>query len=312
MNDKISGLHHVTAIAGDTQENLDFYTEVLGLRLVKKTVNFDDKFTYHLYYGDKLGHPGTILTFFPFRNARWGRVGRGQTAATSFVVPADSLEYWGERLESRGVDVEAPQQRFDGTVVAFEDHEGQPLELVTAESDVTPFEEGPVPQKHAIRGFYGVTLDSLDAEGTTGVLELMGFEKVAEERGRTRFRGAEKRAATVDVLDHPDAMVGQQGAGTVHHIAFRTPDNDTQARWRERIIEAGLHVTPRKDRQYFQSIYFREPGGVLFEIATEEPGFTVDEPVDKLGAELKLPPWLEEDRDLIEEHLPPMHTPTIE
>jgi glyoxalase family protein len=304
MTERISGLHHVTAIAGDPHENIEFYTDVLGLRMVKKTVNFDDPGTYHLYYGDEVGHPGTILTFFPFQHARRGRVGRGQTSATAFVIPGGSVEYWMERLDEKGVEFEAPMQRFDETVIALSDHEGQPLELVGADSDIEPWGEGPVAVEHAIRGFFAITIDSLDFEATESVLETMGYERVDSEHNRTRFRGADEFAGVVDVLDRPNALEGQQGAGTVHHVAFRTPDTNTQDRWRERLKDAGMHVTETKDRQYFKSIYFREPGGVLFEIATEAPGFAVDEPVDALGRELKLPPWLEGQRERIEARLP--------
>lgn len=304
MSERISGLHHVTAIASDPHQNMAFYTDVLGLRLVKKTVNFDDPGTYHLYYGDEVGHPGTILTFFPFQNARRGRVGRGQTSATAFVVSPSSLEYWTDRLDEAGVAFEPPLERFDETVIALTDHEGQPIELVGAESGIGPWDKGPVPAEHAIRGFYGVTLDSLDFEATVHVLQTMGYEQVGSEHNRTRFRGADDFAGVVDVLDRPSAIDGQQGAGTVHHVAFRTPDTDTQDQCRQQLVDAGMHVTETKDRQYFKSIYFREPGGVLFEIATEAPGFAVDEPVDTLGRELKLPPWLESQRARIEAKLP--------
>ncbi|MFW5966106.1 MAG: ring-cleaving dioxygenase [Persicimonas sp.] len=309
MTERIAGLHHVTAIAGDPNRNISFYTDVLGLRLVKRTVNFDDPSTYHLYFGDRVGHPGSILTFFPFQGARSGRVGRGQTSATAFTIPGGSLEFWIERLDAKGVDFEPPEERFGQTVLALTDHEGQPLELVVGAMDGNrgePWTEGPVPADHAIDRFFGITIDSLDFEATKRVLETMGFERVGTEHNRTRFRGAEEVAGVVDVLDRPDALMGQQGVGTVHHVAFRTPDIDTQNAWRERLVESGLHVTRRKDRQYFRSIYFREPGGVLFEIATEGPGFTVDEPVDALGSELKLPPWLEEHRHRIEDNLSPL------
>jgi len=311
MTTETSGLHHVTSISSEPQRNVDFYTEVLGLHLVKRTVNFDDKYTYHLYYGDEVGTPGTVLTFFPFEGARQGRTGRGQTTATSFIIPEDAVKYWVDRLESNNVDVDTPHPRFDETVVPFRDHDGQPLELVTGTSDIEPWADGPVPAENAIRGFHGVTLDSRNPEQTKTVLETLGYESVAQEGDRTQYRTTGNRAAVVDVLDRPDAPRGQQGAGTVHHIAFRTPDTQTQEEWREPLSELGLQVTPQKDRQYFKSIYFREPGGILFEIATDGPGFTRDESVAELGTELKLPPWLESDRGMLEERLPEIETTAV-
>lgn len=303
MNIRTPGVHHVTAIASDPQANVDFYTDVLGLRLVKRTVNFDDTHTYHLYYGDEVGTPGTILTFFPFEGGQPGSVGRGQASATAFVIPGGSVDYWVDRLESAELAVEPPVERFGETVVAFEDRDGQPLELVTGESDIEPWAEGPVPAEHAIRGFHGVTLDSMSPDATGTLLESMGFERVAEADERTRYEADGERATAVDVLDRPEGEHGRQGTGTVHHVAFRTPDADTQTDWRERLIEQGQRVTERKDRQYFQSIYFRESGGVLFEIATDPPGFTRDESVGELGSDLQLPPWLESDRDTIHSQL---------
>jgi glyoxalase family protein len=320
MSIQTPGIHHVTAIASDPQANVDFYTDVLGLRLVKRTVNFDDTQTYHLYYGDEVGTPGTILTFFPFAGGQPGHVGRGQTSATAFVIPEGSVEFWVDRLESEGLAVEEPTERFGGearstsdsasgqrpraeTVVPFEDRDGQPLELVTGESDVDPWADGPIPAEHAIRGFHGVTLDSLNPDATGGLLDAMGYERVGTEGDRTRYEADGERATVVDVLDRPDGERGRQGAGTVHHVAFRTPDAETQTAWREELIEQGQRVTERKDRQYFESIYFREAGGVLFEIATDPPGFTRDESVAELGSELKLPPWLESDREAIESRL---------
>lgn len=299
-----TGIHHITSIASDPQQNVDFYTKVLGLRLVKRTVNFDDKYTYHLYYGDEVGTPGTILTFFPFENGRPGRVGRGQTSATAFVIPEGSIEYWIDRLESHGVEVDSPRIRFDETVVPFQDHDGQPLELVTGATDIEPWADGPVPAEYAIRGFHGVTLASLSPEQTEQVLELLGYEQAEQNGDRTRYRAVGDRAAIVDVRDRADAPQGRQGVGTVHHVAFRASDEETQLKWRDQLNDSGLQVTPQKDRQYFKSIYFREPGGVLFEIATDGPGFTRDESEAELGTELKLPPWLESDRELLEERLP--------
>lgn len=305
-----TGIHHVTSIASDPQQNVNFYTEVLGLRLVKKTVNFDDKHTYHLYYGDEVGTPGTILTFFPFENGHPGRVGRGQTSATAFVIPEESAEYWIDRLEAHDIVVESPRTRFDETVVPFQDHDGQPLELVTGATDIEPWADGPVPDEYAIRGFHGVTLESLNPEQTGQVLETLGYEPTEQDDDRTRYRAASDRAAIVDVREPSDASQGRQGVGTVHHVAFRAPDEETQLEWRDQLTNSGHHVTPQKDRQYFKSIYFREPGGVLFEIATDTPVFACDESEAELGTELKLPPWLESDRERLEERLPEISVTT--
>ncbi len=298
-----AGIHHVTAVASDPQENRRFYTEVLGLRLVKRTVNFDDTSTYHLYYGDESGTPGTVLTFFPFEGAGRGRPGRGMVTETAFVVPDGAIEYWARRLADEGLRVEDPIERFGETVLRFRDHEGQPLALVTGDSDVVPWTGGPVPDAYALRGFDGVTLHSADPDGTARVLSTLGYDRAAESDARIRFRTAGERASTLDVLT-TDGRGGRPGAGTVHHVAVRAPDDETQAAWRDRIAGDGQYVTPVKDRRYFRSIYFREPGGVLVEVATDGPGFTRDESVEELGSALKLPPWLDADRERIVSQLP--------
>lgn len=305
-DERVPGIHHVTAVASDPQRNVGFYTDVLGLRLVKQTVNFDDTSTYHLYYGDEAGSPGTVLTFFPFGTGYRGEPGKGQPVATSFAIPDGAVDYWLDRLDDRGVERGDPTERFGQRVVPFEDHDGQPLELVTTETDVDPWTAGPVDPERAVRGFHGVTLHSADPEATATVLEVLGFERTDRAGDRIRFEADGGRGRTVDLLDRPDAAPGRPGAGTVHHLAFRTADEETQSAWRERLsaTDLPLRVTPVKDRQYFQSIYFREPGGILFEIATEGPGFDVDEPVAELGSELKLPPWLEDDRDRLAARLP--------
>lgn len=307
------GLHHITAVAGDPQGNRRFYTETLGLRLVKRTVNFDDVTTYHLYYGNRTGEPGTGLTFFPFEGARPGRPGRGQAVATAFAVPPGSLDYWADRLATSGATVDERTERFGADVLPFADPDGQPLELVEADSPVEPWGDGPVPEAHAIRGFFGVTLHSAEPDGTANVLELLGFERtgsVAEPDGdgeRVRYVASGDHATVVDLLRREPPQ-GRPGVGTVHHVAFRAADEGEQMAWREQLADAGQFVTPQKDRQYFESIYFREPGGILFEIATDGPGFTVDESVAELGSELKLPSWLEDDRESIEGALPPLDT----
>ena len=314
--DRLHGIHHVTAVAADPGENVAFYTDVLGLRMVKQTVNFDDVSTYHLYYGDTTGTPGTALTFFPFGETRQGRVGKGMASATTFRAPAGSLAYWQDRLAESDADVTEPVERFDETVLPFRDPDGQPLELVFGDDPhddgaVEPWGDGPVPAEHALRGFAGVTLLPTDPDATADVLETMGYEATESVGDRTRYEVPD-RAGVVDVLDRPDAPAARPGAGTVHHVAFRTPDVETELAWRETLLEAGQRVTEQKDRQYFQSIYFREPGGVLFEIATDGPGFTADESVAELGSELKLPPWLEDDRERIEAGLQPLDTGTAE
>lgn len=297
------GIHHVTAVAGDPVANVRFYADVLGLRLVKRTVNFDDTSTYHLYYGDETGSPGTAMTFFPFAGARPGRPGRGQAVATAFVVPEGSLGYWADRLSDADATASDRTDRFGAGVLPFEDPDGQPLELVEGETSVEPWADGPVPIEHGIRGFHGVTLQSAAPDSTGRVLELLGFEREAEDGERVRYRAAGDRASVVDLLER-ESPRGRPGVGTVHHVAFRAADEDEQAAWRERLSNAGQRVTPRKDRRYFRSIYFREPGGVLFEIATDGPGFTRDESVEELGSSLKLPPWLEDDRESLEASLP--------
>jgi len=315
---KTHGIHHVTAVAGDPQANLDFYTGVLGLRFVKRTVNFDDTATYHLYYGDETGTPGTALTFFPFDGGRGGRPGRGQAVATAFAVPAGSLDYWAERLADADATVGDRRTRFGAGVLSFEDPDGQPLELVEIEPGadwpIEPWDGGPVPAEHGIRGFFGVTLHSAEPEATERVLEVLGLARVGSETEaddgaeRVRYAADGDHATVVDVL-HRGPPRGRPGVGTVHHVAFRAPDEDEQLAWREELQDAGQFVTPQKDRQYFRSIYFREPGGILFEIATDGPGFAADESVDELGSALKLPPWLEDERERIESSLPPLEAP---
>jgi glyoxalase family protein len=313
MDRRIPGIHHVTAIASDPQRNVDFYTETLGLRMVKLTVNFDDPGTYHLYYGDESGQPGTILTFFPWPGAGRGRRGTGQVAVTSFLVPEGALDYWQDRLTRHAARPGPRQRRFDEEALAFLDPDGLQLELVVR-PDVgkePAWDGSPVPLDYAIRGFHGVTLWENDPEPTAALLaQTMGFTPAAEAGPRFRFRGAAEGPGTVvDVVHLPDGERGRSGAGTVHHVAWRTPDEAQQLAWREALSDTGLHVTPVMDRQYFRSIYFREPGGVLFEIATDPPGFLRDESLEGLGTHLMLPPWLEARRAEIEALLPELILP---
>ena len=313
MSEPIPGIHHITAIATDPQRNVDFYVRLLGLRLVKRTVNFDDPDTYHLYFGDESGRPGTLLTFFPWPGALRGRAGSGEVSATTFEIPAGSLYFWGERLAAHGVTVEGPAPRMGERVLAFEDPDGTRLELV--ESGAAPagprWRAGAVEPRHAIRGFHSATL-AVKASGPSAKLlvETLGFRPDASEGARRRYRAAGAgRGAIVDLLEMPEAPRCRLGAGSVHHIAWRTRDEASQVEWRERLVGAGFHPTSVRDRQYFRSIYFREPAGVLFEIATDPPGFTVDEPVEGLGATLRLPPWLESMRGPIERRLPGIQVP---
>ncbi len=317
MPKEILGLHHVTAIAGEPQQNVDFYAGFLGLRLVKLTVNYDDPETYHLYYGDEVGHPGTILTFFPWPGAPKGRKGAGQVTITSFSIPRGSVDYWVERLRKRGVRFEGPINRFEEQVISFSDPDDLNLELVVYAGAETRsgWNRGSIPQEHAIRGFFGVTLTEEGYERTASLLtETMGFRLVKEDGNRFRYEvGEGGPGAMVDVLCQPDAPTGLVSVGTVHHVAWRTPNYEQQKEWREALVKARLNVTPVIDRKYFHSIYFREPGGVLFEIATDPPGFTVDERLEELGTRLMLPPRLEPLRAYLDRALPHVRLPeTVE
>jgi glyoxalase family protein len=310
MSERIPGIHHITAIAGDAQRNLDFYTGLLGLQLVKRTVNFDDPGTYHLYFGDDVGRPGTILTFFPWPGATRGRLGTGEVSATSFAIPSGSLGFWSDRLRDAGVATRR-DTRFGDTVLGFEDGDGTRLELIespTIRRGATT--STGVAAEHAIGGFHSATLQLRSRQRTEQLLTAsLGLTPAGEEQGRRRFRAAGTGAgAIVDTLESRDTGRGELGAGSVHHIAWRTRDESTQADWLERLPRLGLRVTPVQDRQYFHSIYFREPGGVLFEIATDPPGFAIDEPSDRLGESLRLPPWLEPLRARIERALPALET----
>jgi glyoxalase family protein len=316
-----AGIHHITAIAGDPQHNLDFYTETLGLRLVKRTVNFDDPGSYHFYFGDNIGSPGTIITFFPWPGARRGARGSGQVTTVSFAVPHNSMAFWKERLRATHVVTEEIAGRFGEETIRFLDPDGLMLQLVVSPSEVegsrhetlkaaprdpsTPLRFA---QDDKIFGFAAPTLEVRKPEKTEDLLtEILGFEFVAEENNRRRFRGRGSNAsAEIDLVSSATGF-GQIAVGTVHHIAFRAADDEEQLRVREQLVARGLNVTPVIDRQYFHSIYFREPNGILFEIATDEPGFLIDESADELGETLKLPPVYEANRDEIERVLPTIH-----
>ncbi len=315
MNAKIPGLHHVTAIASDPQRNLDFYVGLLGLRFVKRTVNFDDPGTYHFYFGDWRGAPGTILTFFPWPGARRGTRGMGQVEATAFAISPNSIPYWLERFKEHHVAAEKTSVRFGEEVIRLVDPDGLLIEVIASSSpsQIEPWPESPVPQEHMLRGFHSVSAALEGYERTARLLtDSFGYRLIGESGNRFRF-GSQDDAAhgrIVDLLCLPDTRMGRVAAGSVHHIAFRARDQAEQVEWREHLVDLGYDVTPVIDRTYFHSIYFREPGGVLFEIATEPPGFALDEKLDELGMHLRLPPWMESARSQIEQILPPIQVPT--
>ena len=306
MTNPIQGIHHVTAIAGKAKRNLDFYTRVLGLRLVKKTVNFDDPGTYHFYFGNETGDPGTILTFFPWEGITAGRRGTGQVTETAFSVPPDSLDFWQERLDRENIIYNKPARRFDEEYLTLIDPDGLKLELVARTDARAPYTGGGIGESHAIRGFQGVTLSLEGHRHTADILtEVFGYVPTEEAVNRHRFVSADgQQAAVVDLVDLPAGQRGHVAGGSVHHVAFRVPSDEAQLDYREKLLTRGLNVTPPIDRDYFMAIYFREPGGVLFEIATDPPGFTRDEPLDTLGQSLKLPAQYESQRTAIEQQLP--------
>lgn len=312
---RIPGIHHVTAISGSAQRNVDFYADVLGLRTVKQTVNFDDPGTHHLYYGDRVGTPGTAMTFFPWERAARGELGSGATEATGFSVPPGSLEFWADRLRERGASPQEVATRFDEESLRCEDPDGLVLELVagsaTRETPAGRPVHPDVPAEFAIRAFHGVLLDVVDPDPTARLLtDVMGFEHLGEYDGRIRFRGNEQEVGSiVDLRAGGSGTLARIGRGSVHHVAFRARDDDEQQSWRETLAGAGIPVTAVRDRCYFRSIYFREPGGVLFEIATDTPGFGIDETPEELGRSLKLPPWFEARREELEARLPRLILP---
>ena len=335
MNKGVFGIHHVTAITGDPQRNMDFYTNNLGLRFVKLTVNQDDPTSYHLYYGDEMGHPGTILTFFHWPNIPKGHRGTSEVSAVSFLIPEDSISYWIDRFKYKKIEFRGPYKRFENEqVITFHDPDGLELELVAHNSaenrTANVWNEGPIPIEHAIRGFYSATLSEAGYESTASVLtDELGFvptrqdgsrfryeipivasssSSVTQEKGEEKVRGAN----IVDILCLPYTQQAAIGIGSVHHVAWRTPTDEQQKVLRKNIVEAGLNATPVIDRLYFHSVYFHEPGGILFEIATNPPGFMIDEKAEGLGTHLVLPPWLESMRKDIEKVLPPVHLPKKE
>lgn len=306
MENRILGLHHITAIAGNAKRNFDFYTKVLGLRMVKKTVNFDDPGTYHFYFGDEVGTPGSILTFFPWEGITQGSQGAGQATEVVYSVPTGSLDFWKQRLSKNNVTIDSTGKRFGEEYISFRDPDGMPLTfLITNASDErVGWETSEVKSDVATKGFHSVTL-TLNKRGPTAkVLELLGYRLIGEEGNRFRYAtDAVNTAALIDIIEKNDSR-GVNAAGTIHHIAFRVKDEQAQMEWRDKIVKAGFQITPQIDRNYFYSLYFREPGGVLFEIATDNPGFSVDEPVNELGLNLKLPAQYEQHRSQIEKVLP--------
>jgi glyoxalase family protein len=315
MNSKIPGLHHVTAIASDPQRNLDFYVGLLGLRFVKRTVNFDDPGSYHFYFGDLRGTPGTILTFFPWPRARRGIRGTAQVEATAFAISPESIGYWLERFKEHHVTAERTSTRFGEEVIRLLDPDGLMIELIASSSHgrVEPWADSAVATEHVLRGFHSVSAALEGYERTARLLtDSFGYRLIDESGNRFRFGSADHSAPgrIVDLLCQHDTATGRVAAGSVHHIAFRAKDDAEQLQWREHLVELGYNVTPVIDRTYFHSIYFREPGGVLFEIATEPPGFTLDETLEELGTHLRLPRWMESARSQIEQILPPIQVPT--
>jgi len=306
MKDRILGLHHVTAIAGSAKRNFDFYTKVLGLRLVKKTVNFDDPGTYHFYFGDEIGTPGSILTFFPWEGICAGKQGTGQTTEVTHSVPEGSLIFWRERLAKQGVAISGEGKRFHEDYISFEDPDGLPLTLLVASTpdERIGWETNEVTKTVAIKGFHSVTLTLNQKDATAKVLQLLGYTQTGSEGSRYRYAtDAIPTASIIDIVE-TNGPAGINAAGTIHHIAFRVKDEEVQMAFRKKIVDAGYQITPKIDRNYFYSLYFREPGGILFEIATDNPGFAIDESISELGTNLKLPAQYERHREQIAMSLP--------
>jgi glyoxalase family protein len=315
MNSDINGIHHITAIAGDPQKNVDFYVGILGLRMVKKTVNFDAPETYHLYYGDEKGNPGTILTFFPWGKNAWrGRPGTGQLTVISFSIPETAMNFWIERLKKLDISLQGPFKRFQEEVITFQDPDGIQLELViNANTQPSTWEDSIIPPEYTIAGFHSATM-TLQAHYPTANLltDLLNADYLEESGNRFRYTlGNGQMGNIIDIVELPVSDGGRMGAGTIHHIAWRVSNDETQLKKRHQLIEEGYQVTPVMDRHYFHSIYFREPGNVLFEIATDPPGFMIDESKKELGSSLKLPSWYELKREEIESMLPKIRIPGL-
>jgi glyoxalase family protein len=311
MEKGIQGLHHVTAIADNAQRNHDFYTRVLGLRMVKKTVNFDDPYTYHFYYGNEVGEPGTILTFFPWEGVGPGTDGAGMATEIAYHIDPKSMDFWVDRFKKLNISTGEKMERFGEICLPFNDPDGLRLSLLSSSlpDERKAWETNEIKSAEATKGFHSVTLTIRKMEKTAEVLtEILGYRLLSQEGNRYRFISpGTSTASIIDILEVPEAVSGRNSAGTNHHIAFRVANPETQLLFREKISKKGLHITSQIDREYFYSVYFREPGGVLFEIATDNPGFTVDEPLNELGTHLKLPKQYEPIRSKIEEVLPVLH-----
>ena len=311
MENKITGLHHITAIAGEAQRNYDFYTKVLGLRLVKKTVNFDDPGTYHFYYGNEVGSPGSILTFFPWEVIQKGRPGTGMATEIGYTVPKDSLAFWSNRLAEMKIKHQPVKERFGEQYLPLEDPDGLLLNLVVSNvaHDRKPWTTADIKEDVAIKGFHSVVLTLQNIKATAKILtDIFGYKLLSQEGNRYRFiTDAVEAANIVDLVEEPAGQRGINAGGTNHHIAFRVSNEDILMAFREKVKSAGLNITEKIDRNYFYSLYFREPGGVLFEIATDNPGFATDESVSELGTHLMLPAQYERSRKQIEEVLPSLH-----
>jgi glyoxalase family protein len=314
MKTQLLGIHHITAIAGDPQNNLDFYAGVLGLRLVKKTINFDDPYTYHFYFGNGEGNPGSIMTFFPWTaEAHRGRRGSGQITSYAFSIPPDSGRYWRDRLKRFGLEI-TETRRFGDPMLAVADPDGFTVELIESSANgLIAWNRSDVPEQSAIQCLHSVTITHRDERPTTAfMVDEMGFVPVQSAENRFRYSlGNGLAGSIVDVVADRTVNPGTMGAGIVHHVAFRTPDDDAQIKIRETLLRNGRGVSPVMDRQYFHSVYFNEPGRVLFEIATDPPGFMTDENRESLGTELKLPPWHEPLRRSIEQALPVIVPPEV-
>ncbi|WP_400261315.1 ring-cleaving dioxygenase [Sphingobacterium sp. SG20118] len=308
MENKILGLHHITAIAGDAQRNYDFYTKTLGFRLVKKTVNFDDPQTYHFYFGNEEGTPGTILTFFPWANVRPGKNGAGMATEIGYSVPQGSLDFWKARFEKLDVRHDIISERFGEKHLAFQDPDGLWLNLIEAkhQDNRKGWNTAEINADVAIKGFHTVTLTLIDIKATAAILtEVFGYKQIEQDGNLYRYQtDAVENAALVDLLEMPQAQRGLNAGGTNHHVAFRVKNDEVLMKIREKIVARGLQITEKINRDYFFSLYFREPGGVLFEIATDNPGFATDETLENLGSSLQLPDQYEPMRDQIEKGLP--------
>jgi glyoxalase family protein len=311
MENKILGLHHITAIAGGAQRNYEFYTRILGLRLVKKTVNFDDPGTYHFYYGDEVGTPGSILTFFPWEGVQKGRPGTGMATEIGYSIPKGSLEFWTKRFDEFKIKYQPVSERFSEQYIQFEDPDGLILNLVVFNEDDKrkPWTTSEVNAEVAIKGFHSIVLTLRDNVATAKILtDIFGYKLLTQEGNRHRYiTDAIETANIIDLVEEPNGQRGINAGGTNHHVAFRVKDDELLMEFRKKVIDAGLHITEKIDRNYFYSLYFREPGGVLFELASDNPGFATDESVSELGTHLMLPPQYEKSRKQIEEVLPALH-----